>query len=114
MRDVNLSQWAQVTLDANGNGTASAGPTSNGETWTAVTAAVHAADNTSEATCRFYVGSAPSPQFFAGGTTWGSTGDNATWSGVPIAVGQRVYAVWSGGTPGTTAYLTLSGTASVA
>lgn len=109
-----LSQWTSVILDANGNGTVSLGPTGSGEVWTSVNAAVHCSSNSSEATCQLFVGSAASPQFFSGGTTWGSTGDSGNWVGAPIVVGQQVFATWSDGDPGATAYLTLSGQRQVA
>lgn len=109
-----LSASAQVVLDGSGNGSVSIGPTGFGETWTSVAAAVHCATNVNEATCRFYVGPSASPNYFAGATTFGSTGDASPWSGQPIPVGQFVFAVWSGGDSGTTAYLSLSGTRSVA
>lgn len=109
-----LSTWASAILNGSGNGTVSLGPTGSGEVWTSVTAAVHCSSNSSEATCQLFVGSAASPQFFSGGTTWGSTGDSSPWVGAPIPVGQQVFATWTGGTPGATAYLTLSGQRQVA
>jgi hypothetical protein len=79
-----------------------------------MTAAVHCATNNSEATCRVYAGAAASPNYFADGTTWGSTGDSSDNLPPTLSVGSQVFAVWSGGDPGTTAYLTLTGIRQVA
>lgn len=109
-----LTANLQVQLDGSGNGQVSTGPTGVGEQWTSVAAAFHCLDNTDEAIAKMYVGSGPPPLGFAGGSTWGSTGDSAQWSGAPVVVGQQIWCVWTGGTPGTTAYLSLSGTRTVA
>jgi hypothetical protein len=108
-----LSQSVSVEL-AGGGGTVSAGPTGFGEVWQNVTVAVHCATNVSEATCRIYVGGGPSAQYFADGTTWGSTGDSSNNMPPTIVGGQNIYAVWSGGDDTTTAYLTVTGTRTVA
>lgn len=108
-RQLPLSASASVVLDGSGNGTASAGPTAQGETWAAgFVAAVHASTNADEATARLYAGGGASPAYFIGGTTWGSTGDSS--SNTPqMQVGQQVFAVWQGGDPGATAYLSITG-----
>jgi hypothetical protein len=114
-RQLPLNISAQTVLDADGNGTAGIGPLSAGETWLLGTAACHVLTNNSEATCRFYVGGGASPNYFAGGTTWGSTGDSGTAAaGSVIGVGTQVFATWTGGDPGATAYLTVTGTKTVA
>lgn len=112
-RQLPLNAAVQVTLDGSGNGTAGTGPTAQGETWAAgFSAAVHASTNASEATCRIYCGAGASPQYFTDGTTWGSTGDSTT-NTPQMHTGQQVTAVWTGGDPGATAYLTCTGTRSV-
>lgn len=113
MRSIPLNASAQVTLDASGNGTASVGPTAQGETWTAgFVAGVHCSTNVNEATMRLYCGGGVSPGYYVGGTTFGSTGDSS--SDTPqMQVGQNVFAVWSGGDPGATAYLSINGTRQV-
>lgn len=109
-RQLPLSAGAKVTLDASGNGTASVGPTAQGETWQAgFTAAVHCSSNASEAQAKAYCGGGVSPQYFIGGTTWGSTGDSTT-NTPQMQVGQQVFAVWTGGDPGATAFLSVNGT----
>lgn len=112
MRQLPLSVKAYATLDGSGNGTASVGPLSPGESWSGVTAAVKVATNASEATCAVYAGAAATPCYFAGATTWGSTGDSTT--NVPVVkVGGNVFAVWTGGDPGAQATLTVTGTKAV-
>jgi hypothetical protein len=113
VRTVPLNAAAQVTLDATGSGTATAGPTSPGETWQAgYTVSVHASSNASEALCRVYCGAGASPAYFNGATTWGSTGDD-TANTPELRTGQAVTAVWTGGDPSATAYLSVAGTRTV-
>ena len=111
MRTLPLNVSAQTVLDADGNGTASTGPLSAGETWLAgFTAGVLTRETsiTSEAQCRVYCGGR-----FIGGTTWGSTGDAST-NTTQLSVGQVVEAQWTGGDPGATAMLDVTGTKQVA
>lgn len=109
MRQLPLNAKAYVTLDGNGNGTASAGPQSPGEQWTGLLASVRVATNTAEAICSTYAGAAATPGYFVGATTWGSTGDST--SNMPtVQVGGNVFAVWTGGDPGARATLTVTGT----
>jgi hypothetical protein len=113
MRTLPLTAKANTKLDANGNGTANVGPLSSGEAWSNLTAAVRASSNVAEAICSVYGGAAATPGYFAGATTWGSTGDSTT--NLPVVkVGGNVWAVWTGGDPGATAYLTVTGTKAVA
>src|ERR1700733_15342083 len=100
MRSLPLSVSANTILDGDGNGTASIGPQSPGETWApGFNAAVSTQETTitNEAICRVYCGGR-----FIGGTTWGSTGD-ATTDTPQLGVGQEVTAQWPGGDPGATA-----------
>lgn len=109
-RQLPLNASAQVTLDGSGNGTASVGPTAQGETWQAgFTASVHASTNVNEAQAKLYCGGGVSPAYFVGATTWGSTGDSNTDT-PQTHTGQVVTAVWAGGDPGATAYLSVNGT----
>lgn len=108
-RQIPLNDSGSVVLDASGNGMASTGPTAQGETWAAgFVAAVHCSSNAAEAQCRLYAGGGASPAYFIGGTVFGSTGDSS--SDTPqMQVGQQVFAVWQGGDPGATAYLSING-----
>lgn len=113
MRQLPFTVSASVVLDGSGAGTVQAGPTGPGETWLAgYVASVHASSADNEATCRVYCGPAATPAAFADGTTWGSTGDSTT-NTRQVMVGSSVIAVWVGGDPGATAYLTISGTREV-
>lgn len=112
-RQVPLNAVAQVTLDGSGNGTASVGPTAQGETWQAgFTVSVHASTNASEAQARLYCGGGTSPAYFIGATTWGSTGDSNT-DAPTMHTGQLVTVVWTGGDPGAIAYLSVNGTRTI-
>lgn len=111
MRTVQLALTVPVKLDGSGNGSAQVGPTASGESWDAgFTLSVRCATNVAEATCLAFWGGGP--QYFIDATTWGSTGDSL--ADTPSLVsGQAVYAQWAGGDPGTTAYLTVTGTRQV-
>jgi hypothetical protein len=113
MRTLPLNVSAEVVLDGTGSGTASVGPSASGETWAVSSVGVHASTNTAEATARVYAGADASPRYFCDGTTWGSTGDSTGNVAGTIAVGSQVWAVWTGGDPGATAYLTVTGTRQV-
>lgn len=111
MASVPLNVTAPVVLDASGNGTASIGPTGFGEVWEAgFCAAVSTAETTvtNEAICRVYCAGR-----LIGGTTWGSTGDSSTDT-PQLATGQLVEARWTGGDPGATAVLDVTGSRTVA
>jgi hypothetical protein len=111
---VNTSVPLTGTDPGTGTGTASIRPTGFGEVWQNITVSVHCSTNVSEATCRIYVGGAASSQFFADGTTWGSTGDSSDNMPPTVPGGQSVFAQWTGGDVGATAYLVITGTRQVA
>ena len=112
MRQLPLTAKAYTVLNSEGNGTAYVGPQSYREQWTGLTASVRASTNVNEATCSVYAGAAATPGYFSGATTWGSTGDSTT-NLATVQLGGNVFAVWTGGDPGATAYLTVTGTKSV-
>jgi hypothetical protein len=109
-----LNAFTFITLDANGNGTASIGPTGSGESWENVTASVRCATNVKEATCQISIGSDATSRYFIDATTWGSTGASTASTPPTIPVNQTVSATWSNGDAGATAYLTVTGTRRVA
>ena len=113
MRQLRLTAKAYVTLDGSGNGTASTGPLSAGEQWSGLIASVRVATNTAEAICSVYAGAAATPGYFAGSTTWGSTGDSTSDLGT-VLVGGNIFAVWTGGDAHAKATLTVTGTRLVA
>lgn len=95
-----------------GAGMAYIGPLSPGESWSGLTAAVSVATNVQEATCSIYAGAAPTPGYLADTTTWGSTGASTT--NLPVVkVGGNIWAVWTGGDPGSRATLAITGTRTV-
>ena len=109
-RQLPLNVSASVTLDGSGNGTASIGPTAQGEIWQAgFTAGVFTEETaiTNEAICRVFCAGR-----LIAVTTWGSTGDAGT-NTTQLAAGQVVTAQWIGGDPGATAVLDASGTRTV-
>lgn len=109
MRTLPLNTFKQVVLDGSGNGGTSIGPTSQGEIWEAgFTAAVKCTSNIKEAACLIYCGDQAADTMFNDGTTWGSTGDSST-NTAQLVTGQQVFAVWTGGDPGATATLSVSG-----
>lgn len=112
-RTLNFTAVATCTLNGSGNGTAAIGPTGTRETWSPATAAVSASSSNSEATAKVYAGSQVSQGTFVDGTTWGSTGDNTNNFTQPVYPGQEVFAVWTGGDPGATATLVVSGTRTI-
>jgi hypothetical protein len=96
-----------------GTGTAQLGPVSPGEIWAPaqVSVSCSAAVTTGTCQCIIYAGDVPSQAGFVDGTFSGDTGDTTdAISGRELSPGQYVYAVWSGGVPGATASLVVSGT----
>lgn len=108
--DLPLSESADVTLDAGGNGTVSLGPYGGAETWTPSSVSVVCSSNTAEATCKVYAGPAATSRWFKDITVDGSTGDATDKCNVPIRKGSFIWAVWSGGDAGATATLNVDGT----
>lgn len=107
---VPLSESAPVTLDGSGNGTASLGPSSHGETWTPATVSVQVSGPvTNEAQCVIYLGHTPTQDNFLDSTFSGSSGDSTDKASYPFRLGWKVWAVWTGGDPGKVAYLNVIG-----
>lgn len=100
---------ATIVLDGSGNGTAKVGPASARETWDAGNTAVSVATNAAEAQCKIYNGPAATPQYFRDGTLSGSTGDATGKASGPLKLGNWIWAVWTGGDPGSVATLTVTG-----
>lgn len=101
-----------TTLDASGNGTAKVGPISAREIWYPSNAHVSAniGTVTNEAQCIVYVGNTVGAGQFRDGTLSGSSGDaTGKISADIIKQNEYVFAVWSGGDPGATATLVVTG-----
>lgn len=109
-RTISLSATATCVLDSNGNGTAQTGPNGTNEVWAPQTASVSVSSNTHEATCKIYAGNYLGLGSFIDGTTWGSTGDSTSNFSGQVYAGQYVFAQWTGGNPGATATLAVTGT----
>jgi hypothetical protein len=99
-----------VTLNGSGNGTAKIGPVGEREVWMPTVASVSVSPNTNEATCKIYAGDSAIPGNFIDATLSGSTGDSTgRVGGVIVQLGQWIWAVWTGGDPGSVATLNVSG-----
>ena len=111
-----LNQSGTVILDGSGNGTVQLTPDGPAEHWQVATASVKASTNTSEASCRVYIGPQATDPYFVDGTLSGSTGDSTDRTGgydvARAGPYPSVWAVWSGGDTGATATLVLAGTRS--
>jgi hypothetical protein len=100
--------FANVTLDANGNGIASTGPARVREHWQVSSVYVTVSTNVLEATCTVFVGTTLGSATAFGTTFTGSTGDTCG-VGIDIQPGMRVWAQWKGGDPGSTGQLNVTG-----
>lgn len=109
MREFPFTLSVSVVLSG-GAGTASIGPQFPRESWDVSVASVSCSTNTKEAVCKIYAGPQAQQAWFVDGTTWGSTGDSTSNFAVPVYLGSKVFAVWSGGDATATAVLVVSGT----
>lgn len=105
-----LSETVSVVLGAAGGGIVRVGPLSARETWTPSAVAVSVSSHTAEAACKLYVGDQPVQSNFVDGTYSGSSGDSTdSLAAQRVKAGEYVWAVWTGGDPGATATMTVSG-----
>lgn len=101
---------ATVVLNGSGNGMAHIGPVGSSEVWSPASASVSVSTNVNEAMCKIYVGDSAIPANFRDSTLSGSTGDSTgRVSGAPVKLGSFIWAVWSGGDPGSVATLNVTG-----
>lgn len=109
---VPLNAPANVVLNGSGNGTAKIGPISLREVWTVAVASIMTVEDevTNESTCNIYAGPDTSAPNFVDTSFTGSSGDSTSNFGQPITAGMYVWAVWTGGDPGVTAQLIVTGT----
>jgi hypothetical protein len=109
-----LYEFATVTLNGSGNGTARVGPIGAREVWSPLNASVRTNESTitNEAQCAIYVGPDASQPNFKGLTFTGSSGDATDLSGT-VKIGNFIWAVWTGGDPGAVATLSVTGTKEV-
>lgn len=110
--EVPLSDFVQIRLDGSGNGTAQLGPRAHGQVWKPTVASIKMTGPTPSgvATCFVYAGGAVTDSNFVDSTYDVNNDSTDRVTGQALALGQYVFAVWSGGNPGATATLTVNGT----
>jgi hypothetical protein len=107
-----LDTFAIVVLDGSGNGTAQLGPQIVKEHWQPGSATVAVATNVNEAACALYLGSSPQSSTQLAQTSKGSSGATCALSG-DMPSGYKLFAIWTGGDPGSTATLRVTGSRSI-
>lgn len=112
MQQAPLNESASITLDGSGNGTLRMVPYSGSLAWLPSVVSVKASSAAAEASCRIYIGPAPTDQWFVDGTLSGSSGDStdAVSGRQADTHGNSLWAVWAGGDPGAAATMTVAGT----
>jgi hypothetical protein len=109
-----LNETAVTRLDGSGNGTAKVGPISSREVWSPQNVHVSASSNTNEAQCEIYVGNSATQSNFRDSTFSGSSGDASDRVNADtVKIGAWIWAVWTGGDPGATATLAVTGSKDV-
>lgn len=110
---VPLAVSASVTLDGSGNGTVTLGPQLPGVAWSPSSCAVLVQPVSATVVSQFQLYNGPAqPGNFIGGTYTGDS--NSTGLTVPpMYAGAVLTGVWSGGNPGATATMTLTGTQAI-
>ena len=106
-RSIGLSQTAIVTLNADGNGMVTLGPSSPGTVWMPTSCVISATSNNSGTTQFAMYQNYIADATFAGGSLTGSN-DTASLD-MTLYPGQTILGVWSGGDAGATAVLTVYG-----
>lgn len=108
-----LNESDNVTLDGSGNGTTSLGP-NVGEEWTVSNVAIRTSTATVSAaavpSCEVFVGAAPLSQFLVDGTFSGNLNSTDAAASSSLTAGNKVWAKWSNGDPGSVATLSINGT----
>jgi hypothetical protein len=105
-----LSESVYVTLDSSGNGTVTIGPTNPYQKWNVSAVNVNVDKQTDTPQFQLYQGNGPNVNGL-GGTYNGN--QNSTSVDVVLYPGQKLCGVWTGGTPGAIATMTLNGTMEV-
>lgn len=109
MTTVPLNEFAAVTLDASGNGTAKIGPNAHGVTWHPQVVSVKTSTKVKSPGCSIYAGFKVSDQFFVDGTYTGEQDSTDSIAGQELHLGQFAWAVWTGGDVGAQATVTVTG-----
>lgn len=111
-RTIPLIAGESVTLDANGSGTVSIGPSNAFQTWKPSNAACSVSTNTKEPVFVLYNGPSTDPSTRIGGSYTGSN-DSTNLSDITLYPGTMLTGQWTGGDAGATATLSLTGTIEV-
>ena len=106
-KTIALSQTAIVTLNADGNGTVTLGPSVPGTQWQPSTGVISVSSNNSGATQFACYQGFISDATFLGGSLSGAS-DTCTFD-LTLWPGQTIVGVWSGGDSGATAVLSIYG-----
>ena len=104
---------AQVTLDGSGNGQVSIGPQIPGVSWTITGVAVLVNNGVATNIPEFFLynGAAQPGNFLSGSYTGNNDADSEL--NVILYPGQVLTGVWTGGDPGKTAVLSVTGTQAI-
>src|SRR5271154_2009522 len=115
MRTVPLTEYASVTLNAQGNGTIQLGPNRHANVWhpasvsISTTAASLSTNYTPGAQCSIYAGGLPNQNCFVDATYNVNGAPSSVIDGQVVYCGQHVFAVWEGATPLSVATLIIYG-----
>jgi hypothetical protein len=112
MPTVDLNESNFVTLDSNGNGFVRLGPDEPAAKWLPSVISVSVSTNVNEADCIIYAGPAAVQAYFVDSTHSGSTGDSTDriqGKTISRTLLRYVWAVWSGGDPGSQATVNVVG-----
>jgi hypothetical protein len=108
-RKLALDTSGTVALDGSGNGTVKLGPSFPREKWLLNTASIQTSAPNTFPLCSIYVGPQPTAAYIVDTSYLGSGDSTGRVAGYPVSVGNYVWAVWSGGTPGAQATLRVFG-----
>lgn len=113
MPTVPLDESGSVVLDGSGNGTVRIGPDEPAARWLPTNASVSVLTNVNEAAAQIYAGPAAVQQYFVDSTFTASSGDATDRISGKVIARTRlpyVWAVFTGGDPGSQATLIITGT----
>lgn len=112
---VSLSEFAVVTLDAQGAGTVRLGPNAHGVVWRPQVVSIKMTGTIpiNLATVFVYAGSTPTIDNFVDATYDVTSASTGNVVGQELRLGQYVYGVWSGGNPLAQATVLVYGTKDV-
>jgi len=109
--DLQLNESAQGTVGASGSLRLSLGPNRPGQTWQVRTVALSATVADPSPTAKVYLGSAPNPGAYLGGTYDGAA--DSTDLDVTLYPGQQLTVEWTGSAVGNVCTVSLIGTRTV-